>query len=268
MNSALADLQADFQRFLLEGHEGDFAQRLATPEGGDGRRRMGVYLFAYHARLGGVLADVFAKTRAWLGDARFDVARVRYIQMHRSRSPSLDDYGAGFPTLLGDLWPDEPDLAELAWLDLAMRRVFDGPDAAPLDPAVLVELDEAAWERVRFALCPTLMLGVVTTNVGALWASFDVGAPVLPPPLERPMEVRVWRKGLQPHFRLIDSAEADALRAMQAGATFAQICEGLARAVDGHPVERAGQLLSAWLQDELIVGLDARALQDGCNAVR
>ncbi len=253
---SLLALQDEFQAYI-RGAETRFVDRLATPPGGDGARRMRVYHHAYRARLTGVLREVFEKTWAYLGDEAFNGAVEHYVEAQPSTSRSLDDYGAAFADTLAALLPREPDVAELAWLDWAMRRVFDGPDATPIDPAALAALGGDQWDGARFSLCPTLTIRAVTTNVGALWAGLDAGSPLMPAPLEGPMAVRVWRKGLQPHFRSIDPVEAAALEQLIQGATFAALCEDITRSGDPEPVERAAALLTVWLQDELIVGIAA-----------
>lgn len=254
---SLRALQADFQAYVRdeEGRAGAFAARLATPPGGDGARRMRVYHHAYRARLGQVLREVFDKTWSYLGDDAFDRAVETYVACHPSTSPSLDDFGVAFPEHVASLWPAEADVGELAWLDWAMRRVFDGEDAEALDAGVLGHLSGEAWNTVGFAFHPTLTVRVVTTNVGALWSGLDEGSPLAPAPLEAPMAVRVWRKDLQPHFRTIDAVEATALAEMVQGRSFAEICERLTHERIEEPVERAGALLAVWLQDGLIVGL-------------
>lgn len=254
---SLKALQADFQAYVRDEEEraGAFAAQLATPPGGDGARRMRVYHHAYRARLGQVLREVFDKTWSYLGDEAFDRAVETYVACHPSTSPSLDDFGAAFPEHVASLWPAEADVGELAWLDWAMRRVFDGEDAEVLDAGVLGRLSGEAWNTVGFAFHPTLTVRAVTTNVGALWAGLEEDSPLAPAALEAPMAVRVWRKDWRPHFRTIDAVEATALAEMVQGRTFAEVCERLTHERMQEPVERAAALLAVWLQDGLIVGL-------------
>lgn len=250
-------LQADFQAYIRGNSEqpGGFAVRLATPAGGDDARRMRVYHHAYRARMGQVLREVFDKTWSFLGDDTFGLVVETYVAQHPSTSPSLDDFGACFPDHVAALWPADADVAELAWLDWTMRRVFDGEDAEALDIRVLATLPGDAWDTIGFRFHPTLTIRVVATNVGALWASLDEGSPLMPAPLQAPTAVRVWRKGLQPHFRTIDALEANALADMVRGRRFSDVCEALAHEQIEAPVERAAALLAAWMQDGLIVGL-------------
>lgn len=69
------------------------------------------------------------------------------------------------------------------------------------------------------------------------------------------MSLRVWRKGLQPHFRMIPIEEGAALWAIAGGRSFAALCEDLAGDGAADAPDRAARLLAVWLEDELIVDL-------------
>ena len=130
------------------------------------------------------------------------------------------------------------------------------PDAAPLDPSRLAMLDDAAWDRARFAFHPTLVVRPVRAHLGSLWAGIESGDTFIPLAVEAGLSVRVWRKGLQPHFRMIAVEEDRALEQLMQGLTFAELCARLPAADGVEPVERAGAMLAVWLQDELIVSLE------------
>lgn len=252
---SLLDIQSAFQAYILGEGPGDLEAWVSSTGPADARRRLGVYHHAYRATTTAVLREVFDKTWTYVGDEVFEAAVAAYVAGRPSTSPSLDDYGFGFPDLLASRTLAEPDVAELAWLDWAMRRAFDGPDAEPVAPERLAALAPEDWDRARLVLHPTLIVRDVSTNVGALWASLDAGSPLMPPPLHGPMSLRVWRKGLQPHFRMIPAEEGAGLRAIARGQTFASLCEDLARDGSDDPALRAGSLLAAWLEDGLIVDL-------------
>lgn len=254
----LLALQDALQDHIL-GLGGDISGHLAATRKVDAAARLHVYHHAYRARLGDLLRDAFDKTWSWLGDAAFGGAVADYVESRPSTGFSLDDYGAGFPDFLARRLPDETEAIELAWLERAMRKAFDGADAAPLDPARLASLDAQAWDYARFAFHPTLRVRPVRAHLGALWAGIEGGEAFTPPPIEPGLSVRVWRKGLQPHFRMIDADEAEALTQMIHGLTFAELCAHLPHSDGPDPVERAGAMLATWLQDELIVGVTAEA---------
>lgn len=252
---SLLALQDALQDHILSGG-GDIAGHLEAPRGVNAAARLHVYHHAYRARLGDLLREAFDKTWSWLGDDAFGGLVAAYIASRPSISFSLDDYGSGFPEFLAQALPHEAEAIELAWLERAMRKAFDGADAAPLDPAHLATLDTDAWDRARFTFHPTLVVREVRAHVGALWAGIEGGEAFTPPPVEPGLSVRIWRKGLQPHFRMIEADEARSLAHLMTGATFARLCADLARSGSGDPVERAAAMLAVWLQDDLIVRVD------------
>ena len=253
---SLLALQDALQDHILGG-DADISAHLDAPRGIDADARLHVYHHAYRARLGDLLREAFDKTWSWLGDDAFGKLVTAYVETRTSCSFSLDDYGAGFPDFIAGTMAGEVEAIELAWLERAMRKAFDEADADPLDPARLAALDTEAWDRARFTLHPTLVVRAVRAHVGAIWAGIEGGEAFTPPPVETGAAVRVWRKGLQPHFRMIDADEARGLNDLMSGETFAGLCAEMSGQGTADPVEQAAAMLAVWLQDELIVGVDA-----------
>ena len=237
----LLELQQDFCAYLL-----DRPNAIEAEVAGD----IGVYHHAYRAQLLNCLRDTFEKTWSWLGDDGFEAAARAHIEAHPPQGWTLNAYGEGFDRTLAGLHPDDPEIAELAWLEWRLRRAFDGPDAEPVDPA---ELDAVDWDNAVLHPVPTLALGRVTTNCAALWSALAEGA--VPPPAERlpePAAIRVWRLGLSSRFRSLGPAEEQALRLVLAGARFTEICERIA-----DDSTEIGRVFGLWLQDGLIAAVSS-----------
>jgi hypothetical protein len=214
-----------------------------------------VYHFAYRAQLLNCLRDTFDKTWSWLGDDAFEAAARAHIETHPPHAWTLNVYGDSFDRTLAALYPDDPEVAELAWLEWTLRRAFDGPDADPVDPAALAAID---WDQAVLYFVPTLKLGEVRTNCAALWSALNAGD--TPPPAERlpaPATMRIWRQGLSTRFHTADAVEERALHlAVHGGADFPELCAVLASALG----EEAGmaeisRILGLWLQDGLIASI-------------
>ena len=225
---------------------------------GDPAARLAVYHHAYRAQLMDCLRDTFERVWAWLGDAGFESAGQKHIELHPPHGWTLADYGYGFDrTLQGRLYPNDPELfAELAWLDWSLRRAFDGPDANSLEAA---DLSHADWNTAVLYLVPTLRIAPISTNCAAIWTALSDGRS--PPGVQRlaaPMALRVWRVGLTPHFRSIDALEQQALQMVIEGATFATICATIESATHSKAAEVAGSFLASWLQDGLITSVENR----------
>lgn len=217
--------------------------------------RLAVYHNAYRMQLLACLRDTFEKTWSWMGDESFDAAGRQHIEKHPPTSWTLSDYGHTFAKTLAELYPQDPEIAELAWLDWTLRRAFDGPDAASLSAERLASID---WETARLHLVPTLRVTSIATNCAAIWTSLAEEA--MPPAaarLETPTALRVWRQDLTPRFRSIGPEEHQALSLAIGGHRFSAICERLALGRDAEAASQAaGAMLALWLQDGLIADVD------------
>ena len=248
----LLALQRSMREYLIRGTD-----EIRAQIHGDPSPRLAVYHHAYRAQLVDCLRDTFERVWAWLGDAGFEAAARRHIESHPPHSWTLSAYGDDFDRTLSGLYPDDREVAELAWLDWSLRRAFDGPDATPIAPDTLLGTD---WDRAILHIVPTLRMTSISTNCAAIWTCLPEGrAPPLAARLHAPMALRVWRKELSPHFRAVDSIEQQALSMACDGASFAAICSAIAaRMVSSRASEVAGALLASWLQDGLIIAVESR----------
>jgi len=254
--SSLLNLQTDFQHHLLGGHS-PIADAVAGGAGITVPRRLQIYHHAYRARLVETLADTFGHTATYLGEDWFEADALAYIETHPSRHPSLRDYGGDFPAWLHDRHPQDGDIGELAAIDWALRRAFDGPDAPVLGLAELGALPPEAWATLGLLLQPTAVLMSLHFNSLAIWQALDdEQAPPVAAPLASPGALLVWRRDLQPHFRSLGAIEALALQRLAAGDGFADVCTRLAESFpDQDTAVEAGTLLRRWVDDGLLAGV-------------
>ena len=243
----LRALQRGLVDHLLRGTD-DIAPTIR----GDATPRLAVYRNAYRMQLLACLRDTFEKTWSWMGDESFDAAGLHYVEKHPPKSWTLGDYGHQFASTLRELHPQDPEIAELAWLDWKLRRAFDGPNAASIAADQLASID---WDGARLHLAPTLRATSIATNCAAIWTAIaENERPAAAARLETPMALRVWRQDLTPRFRSISPEERQALRMAVSGYRFSAICAHVARGRDAEAASlAAGQLLALWLQDGLIV---------------
>jgi hypothetical protein len=246
----LLALQRGLRDHIVHGANDVAAQIRADPT-----PRLAVYHNAYRMQLLACLRDRYEKTWSWLGDERFDAAALHHIEAHEPRSWTLSDYGRNFADTLAKLYPNDAEVAELAWLDEALRNAFEGADAAPFLPEVLAEVD---WDRAILNLVPTLRMRSIATNCAAIWTA--IANDETPPSaaiLNEPVALRVWRLNLSPHFRSISILEQKALNMAVERIPFALICDALAE--DPAEVDISGMIgawLASWLQDGLLVALE------------
>jgi hypothetical protein len=250
---SLLSLQRGLKDHILNG-----APAIAPHLKGDPSAGLKVYHNAYRAQLVACLRDTYEKTWAWLGDEQFDAAARAYVAEASPSSWTLNVYGEHFPAFLARRMPDDPEVAELAWLDRALRRAFDGENAEPISGEALGSVD---WDNVHLTFVPTLALHPVVSNVAAIWGA--IAEETSPPPFERlptPAFLRVWRLGLSPQYRTIDASEMAAIEAVLAGQSFGDVCAAAGEGLDEDAATAMiGAMLSSWIQDGLIAGAEVPA---------
>lgn len=253
MSFGLLSTQLSFQQHILG--RGDATALLA---GSAERRALGlaIYANAYRQRLVDALADTFAKTCAVLGAEAFEATALAFVAGQPPTHQNLREFGAGFAAHLRETLPDRPQAAELAQLDRALRRAFDGADSAVLGGAELGAVPSEAWGALRLTPVPTALLLRFEHNTVAMWQALDDDHP--PPPAQRgdvAVDWLIWRKELQPHFRSLVPTEAALLRAMLAGSSFAAACEQAAGESDDDITPLIGQCLRVWVDDGVLSGV-------------
>lgn len=249
---SLDALQIEFQRHLLGQPS---AIGAAIREGGIGiEARLAIYHHAYRARLLEALRDSFGHTLLYLGDDGFDALARAYIEAQPSTDPNLRWYGSAFPASLARQLPHDPDVAELAALDGALRSAFDAADAPLLALTDLATLPAEAWATLGFAFQPSVTRLRLHHNTLALWQALDSEqVPPVTQPVEVPTELLIWRLDVQPHFRSLGPLEAAALDALLTGTSFAETCDKLGeRFADVDVAQQSGALLRRWIDDGLL----------------
>jgi hypothetical protein len=238
-------MQRDFRRWLTTA-DTSCAHRLAND-----RRGLDVYQNNYRVQLMGCLETTYPVLRTFIGDAAFRHAAAVHIGRNPPRAWTLDAYGAGFAATLRALFPDNPDLHELAWIEWSLATAFVARDAAPLDPARLAHAD---WERARLGFAPSLHMARLATNAADIWSALQDGvdapeAAMLP----APAGAIVWRRGRVARLRVLAAQDFEALQLARAEGNFGTLCTRLVDrlgADDG--IARAGALLADWIGNELL----------------
>ena len=237
----LITLQRQMRDWLDTGSEG-CAARFAD----SARPGLGIYQNNYRAQLADCLTDDFAVTRAWLGGEAFHAAIVAHVELVPPSSWTLDYYGKDFPATLRRLYPDDPEVGDLATIELALSEAFVASDAPPL-AADLTTID---WDEAKIGFVPSLTIYPLETNAPAIWSAINAGHE--PPPamrLSSPEALIVWRSQEICRFRSISQDERHALLFLaRSGANFGGLCAAWGE----EEAELVGQWLGQWLADEVI----------------
>lgn len=246
---SLLAFQRDMRAWLI--CEDEAAAGRIGPDAAPGLR---VHQNNYRAQLVACLETGFERTRAWIGDEAFLAAAAFHIDRMPPGGWTLDAYGHDFPSSLVLLYPADPEIGELAWIDLALDEAFVGPDASAITAADLADVD---WDRAVLRMVPTIDVGDLATNADSIWSALAAGEePPAPRRRDAPDAILVWRQGLVPRFRTIDSDEQAALIRARAGLPFAALCMTAVEALGEQAgIAQAGEWLGRWVSDGLICAI-------------
>lgn len=255
--STLAACQADFMAQVLEDGR-------PLPNGWTPRQAAGlaIYRNAYRARLVDALRDTYERTARWVGEDAFCAAAAHHIIQTPPNSWTLDHVAEGFVEVLEQLFANDPEVAELAWLEWAMHRAFVAADVVPLDAArfaaASADFEEEDWGSLKLKFLPSVHLRDMGNDVAELWSALDsddftAQNYVLP----EPTPMLAWREGLRPTFMSLTKSEGQALGLMLDGVCYGAMVECLANAIgEEEAVMQAGAMLGRWLGNGLIAGLN------------
>lgn len=119
--------------------------------------RLAVYQGMYPARMHDALVGDYPGLVAFLGDHLFGHLVEDYVEVHPSRSYTLNRLGDAMPEFLRT-WhhPERAFLGDLARLELAITNVFDAEadESRPVPPVPV----DADWQSRTFRVSPTLRL--------------------------------------------------------------------------------------------------------------
>lgn len=260
----LAELQAQFESFLLDGNRGIEnltvgSERLPAAE------RLAVYGNAYRLRLLEVLADDFPGLKGLVGDEAFERLATAYINARPSGHPSVRWFGRHLESFLRDMAPyrHQPYFAEMAAFEWTQGEVMDAANSDAVTENELAGLAPDTWPTMTIVFQPALRRLDLAWNIPAVWQAIrEEETPPDPERAPRPVSWLFWRVNMEVHWRSLDDDEAYAIDAARGGATFGAtfgaICEGLlARTHDDQVPLRAAGFLKRWTIDELVARIVA-----------
>lgn len=259
----LADRQAVFLRAILD-------ENAPLPKGWGNSQSAGmaVYRGNYRSALMGALAETYDRTARHVGEKPFAQACINHAIAHPPSSWTIDEAGAGFDATCAALFPDNPEAAELAWLEWTMMGLATAPDSAPLTPeafsVAVAGFGDEEWSDMCLALQPRAAARMVEYDLEALWRALGEERDDRPAfHLAKPQACLVWREGERPTFILAEAGHADGFALMRGGASYGELIELLIGDDQGPSTEmiqsaamRAGAMVGLWLKEGLIVGLN------------
>lgn len=256
--ATLAERQARFVAHLL-GKDSDFGEEI--PDGPRVGRDvlMGVYRYAYGARLREVLRTNYPVLHKVVGDPLFDRIAGDYLAAVPSRHCSVRWFGDQLAAFLDATppWSGDPWLAELTRFEWALGLCLDGPDGDPVGFEILAATPPEAWPALRFRLVPTAQRLSLDWSVPQTWRAVTDGTEPVPKPERQDNAITwlTWRRDLVTMYRSLDGAEDACLSLIADTAPFEALC---ALSGDLHGADNAAPYAAGYLRrwvDEALVEL-------------
>jgi hypothetical protein len=122
--------------------------------------RVGIYHSMYLLRMQDALANDYEALKHFLGDHGFFELVRDYVQVHPSRSYSLNRLGDRLPDFVAGAagLKRRGFCHDLARLECAMAQIFDAEEVPPLSAEQIAAVPVEAWERARLRTIPAFRL--------------------------------------------------------------------------------------------------------------
>lgn len=259
--SDLAARQSTFLQAILD-------EEAPLPDGWGARHAAGmdVYRGNYRSSLMSALKSTYERTARYVGEGPFKRSAIHHLLSHPPSGWTIDEAGEGFDATCAELFGENPEVAEIAWVEWAMLQCTSSPDA----PAMTQEdfacatagFDDAGWMNLSVEFQPRAAARVLDHKLAAIWNALAEDGLDVPAVTQEPTGCIVWREGEQPTFISVEPDNARAFAAMQGGASYGETIELLAgENPDEEAVQsaamRAGEMLGGWLQEGIIVSVKA-----------
>lgn len=250
--SQLAQLQADFQAYIVDNKKGaSFKKQIVNDKKVGVTKRLGIYSDGYRLRIIEALANAYPDLQAYLGDDLFDRTARAYIDHYPSTYCNMRWVGDQMGEHVNKHLPQYPLAAELAVFEWALGLAFDAEDAPILEIADLAAIPPETWGDLHFQFHPSVQLLDLQWSAVAVWQALESEeTPPTPEKINEPC--LVWRSNLNSHYRALEASEYQAIQQVKAGASFGKLCESLHESLDGAATQQAAQYLAGWLEAGII----------------
>lgn len=261
----LRQLQKDFADYLKGNRQSPIEADIVSDEKANAAERMGFYHDAYRLRLIDVLSKDYPVVAKLLGEEDFAQLALAYLRSHPSEFKSIRWFGIHLPEFLRSNDRDKgseraEQLLEMALFEKAQNDVFDAVQSVFVVVDQLAAINPADWENLKVSLIPASQMLFLHNNIATVWLDlFRRDDESIEPHTaqwerqEYPASWLVWRKGLDPRWRVLEVDEAWAIDAFDKGQSFGEVCTGLTEWVDeAHVPMRAVSILKTLIIEELV----------------
>lgn len=252
--AGLAAIQEDFAGALFDGSQEARALRLIR--GDHGQHRLALYRGNQFTMWEKVLSDAYPVIQLLVGEEFFGGLSRAFGIAVPSRSPDLNEFGAGFADFLAEFphvadYPYFPDMARLEW---ALHRAHYAESAPQVLASSVMELAPEFIATTRFQLHPACVMFASEYSVVPIWRAhqedLDVSLPARVDVASHAVIVRpYWRSSVLP----LELASYAALAHLADGGDLGSALQA-ARQIDQE--FDADKELRAWLDAGMFINVD------------
>lgn len=190
--------------------------------------RIGIYRKMYFLRMRDALAIDVPAVRHFLGADVFEEVVEEYFTRFPSTSYTLNDSGLNFPRYVRESTLQHKDfIAELAELELAIARVMEAEETAPLSPEELAGVPPEAWENAQFKPIAAFELFTFTFPVHEYLSAFEAESETFPQVTPTSEFGFIHRAEYSTNHYSLQESEFLLLRSLSAGTPLAQAFEAV-----------------------------------------
>jgi hypothetical protein len=252
----------ELQRWMLAAvtdpaaaKEGEIHNAILPSRQQSAAERLAVYQHAYVARLLDVLREQFPCTRFAAGDDVFDQLARGYLQSHPPHSYTLahlaDDWHEYLEATRPADWGEF--LVELARLEQAIDRIFDGPGPEG-SPAFVFPAE--ADESLRLAFVPSFELHAFRYPVSAFYTTWKAGKDPTWPEFDEQFVALLRRDFIVRRYEL-SPAQYELLSDLRTGKSLGEAL----RALTEGPLDERADLMREWFAQWTAGGFFAGAVE-------
>ena len=243
--------QTDFRTAILSA-ETPVPTGLVDAQGRAAGRRFDVYRNNVAVSLTEALETGFPVIAKLLGDENFKAIAGVFLRQSPPSSPLMMQYGDEFPRFLANFEPlaHIGYLADIAQMELALRRSYHAADCAPLTSETLGAIAPDDLAEQKLGIAPS------TQIIQSAWPIFDIwtfnmidGAPK---PRAIAQDVIITRPDFDPEPHILPTGGADFLRELRAGQTLGDAAE---TTIAQHPNFDLGACLGQLLEHQALTSL-------------
>ena len=213
------------------------------------KARIEIYAEMYWLRMRDTLRVSFPAVHSALGDHDFDALVADFLRQHPSTHHSLDRLGAPFAAFLRTAHPEQADVAALEWARAESFIAIDGP-VVPFSE--LQAIPAESWGELSLKAHPSVRVLELERDPQPVLRAQRDGNPI-PPALETPTSMVVWRTAFVVFHAPISTREATAVRALIVGASLPELLAPFEDLDDGGV--SAFEALQSWFSEGMVSAL-------------